>query len=66
MADQLDRAQQEHDIHLSLQLKHREPALKAKGFCHWCDERTEPGAKFCSSACRDDHQQDERKNGRRG
>lgn len=66
MADQLDRAQQEHDIHLSLQLKHREPTLQAKGVCHWCDERTESGAKFCNAACRDDYQQYERKNGRRG
>ena len=64
--DQLDRAQQEHDIHLSLQLRRREPTLQAKGYCHWCDERTEPGASFCSTGCRDDHAKYERKNGLRG
>lgn len=61
--DQLDRAQQEHDLHLSLQLKHRQPTLQPKGVCHWCDHPTEPSAQFCSSACRDDHAQYERKNG---
>lgn len=55
--DQLDRAQQENDLHLSLQLKHRKPTLPAVGKCHWCGEVTPEDARFCDADCRSDYEQ---------
>ena len=63
MADQLDRAQQEHDLHLSLQLKHRNPALPVTGYCHWCGDIAPADARFCDSDCRDDFEKDQRRRG---
>ncbi len=53
--DQLDRAQQEHDLHLSLQLKHRNPTLPVTGRCHWCLSSLEADLKFCDSDCLADY-----------
>lgn len=57
MSDIADRAQQENDLHLSLQLKHRKPTLQAKGRCHWCDSPVEANAHFCDAECRGDYEQ---------
>ena len=56
MSDIADRAQQEHDLHLSLQLKRRKPTLPVTGYCHWCSEEAPADARFCDADCRDDYQ----------
>lgn len=61
--DQPDRAQQEHDLHLSLQLKHRKPTVPVTGYCAWCAENAPKGAQFCSPECGEDFAQDQRRRG---
>lgn len=58
MADDLDRAQQESELMLSIQLRQRKPALVATGSCHWCSTKLTDGsqARFCDADCRDDFQ----------
>jgi hypothetical protein len=63
MADQLDRAQQENDLHLAVQLKKRKHIAPVTGYCAWCAEKAPAKASFCDSDCRDDYEQDRRKRG---
>ena len=59
MADDLDRAQQESELMLSIQLRQRKPALPVTGHCHWCETQLTAGSQalFCDTDCRDDHEQ---------
>lgn len=53
MADVLDQAQATEQILQQVALSKREPELKPKGVCYWCEQRITAGA-FCDADCRDD------------
>lgn len=64
MADDLDRAQQESELMLSIQLRQRKSALAATGCCHWCEGALQSDTgHFCNADCRDDFEMYRRRNG---
>jgi hypothetical protein len=66
MADDIDRANDQAQAILELQLRQRKPTLPHNGKCHFCEDDITTGA-FCSAECRDDFEKQEqarRRNGR--
>lgn len=61
--DQLDRAQQEQELHLELQLKRRHPTLEVTGYCHWCGDKAPTDAQFCTPECGEDYAKKQRRRG---
>ena len=55
MADLMDDADKITEAHLRYSLTMRKPVPEKRGTCLWCIEPC-AGA-YCSSDCRDDHQQ---------
>lgn len=65
MADEIDRANDQAQHILDMQLLRRKPTLKPMGRCHFCDDELRFGI-FCSGDCRDDYEKEQRAKERNG
>jgi hypothetical protein len=65
MSDEVDRANDQAQQMLDLQLKARKSVIAPKGACHYCDEPLHDGL-FCNADCRDDFEKEQRAKERNG
>lgn len=65
MADDIDRANDQAQQILDMQLRARKPILQPKGQCHFCDDELRFGV-FCTAECRDDYEKEQRAKERNG
>lgn len=62
LPDESDVATQLEERFIAEAIKRTQNAkpLRDTGFCLYCDEPAEAGRRFCDSACRDDHEHEQR------
>lgn len=58
--DEADRAQKLEEMEREAALTHRNPELKAIGYCYYCAEDLSPGFRFCGPECRDKYDEEQR------
>ena len=63
MPDQVDIAQELHDLQLKVSLARREPTIPFTGRCNWCKQPVDVVFQFCDKDCSDDWHQHRRMNG---
>jgi hypothetical protein len=68
MADEVDRANEQADAYLAARVAEARKIKKVvpTGHCLNCESLLPPGLLYCDSACREDHEQRSRMEGRAG
>lgn len=64
MADEVDRANDQAQQMLDIQLKRRKPSIAPRGTCYTCEDATT--GLFCCPGCRDDYEREQRAKERNG